>query len=68
MKTSGQVDLKRKYQNQSWFKKIVEELLKKSLMEKKSTKDLYLNLIDDVSEDRESPLEAARKVIADFLS
>lgn len=68
MKASGQIDSTRKYQNQSWFKKIVEELLKKSLMEKKSTKDLYLNLIDDVSEDKVSPLEAARKVIKDFLS
>lgn len=68
LKKSGKLESNRKHQNISWFKRLVDELLKKSLFSNKDVAKIYDELSEQVGESKANPLESAEKVIKKFLS
>ena len=68
LKKSGSLDKKRKEQNISWFKRLVDELLKKSLFSDKETAKLYNELSEKVGASKANPLDSAKQLIDKFLS
>jgi putative protein kinase ArgK-like GTPase of G3E family len=68
LKKSGKLESNRKHQNISWFKRLVDELLTKSLFSNKDVAKIYDELSEQVGESKANPLESAEKVIKKFLS
>lgn len=68
LKKSGKLENNRKHQNISWFKRLVDELLTKSLFSNKDVAKIYDELSEQVGESKANPLESAEKVIKKFLS
>jgi LAO/AO transport system kinase len=68
LKNSGKLENNRKHQNISWFKRLVDELLTKSLFSNKDVAKIYDELSEQVGESKANPLESAEKVIKKFLS
>jgi len=68
LKKSGKLEAIRKRQNISWFKRLVDELLQKSLFSDNETSKLYKELSKKVGESKANPLESANQLIKKFLS
>ncbi len=68
LKKSGKLESKREEQNISWFKRLVDELLKKSLFSDTDVAKLYDDLSKLVGTSKASPLDSAKKLIDKFLS
>ncbi|MCO4792911.1 MAG: methylmalonyl Co-A mutase-associated GTPase MeaB [Bacteriovoracaceae bacterium] len=63
----GSLSVRRQDQNKSWFKRLVDELLKKSFFQDPTTLKLYEELLTKVAENKMNPLEAATNVMKKFL-
>lgn len=68
LKKSGKLEINRKQQNISWFKRLVDELLQESLFSNNETAKLYKELSEKVGESKANPLDSANQLIRKFLS